>query len=169
MRVSTVFLRTSVLLTAFVVMSGCGGPEYRVVKRYIPPSSSVESECVQQAKAYRSACETASRNYQAECARIAESVSGASYEQAMRDYELKVKEFEVCASERDAKIAAGQYEGSTRTLALMTCLPPIKPSQGRFVDYSGCRDDSCEAEYDILYEACNGKIVKESRCVKNCD
>lgn len=146
------------LCLAFLAMllSGCG-PYYKTFTTYLPPQNDQGRHCALNCENQRLICQNDCDDTYQSCVREAQLEAKADYLDAKEDY-LDRKEHCVRRAHRED----GKEDRRCRHLS--------EPSLFSYVHDSHCRSEcGCQETFDRCFEICGGRVVRETRCVSNCN
>lgn len=178
---------TGALLAA--LLGGCATPHYQKFYRHEPPADPQGIACVQGCDEKKQGCQADCRSrYQACLARIEPEVEGR-YLEALKQYEQDLMEYSHALRHYEMQLDFYYWPGYhwyprygywypwyawNPWPAPAVWLPPVPSQPTRdsvraWLARQNCQDDcGCLPAYDACFTACGGKVIEETRCVKNC-
>lgn len=134
-----------------LAVAGCG-PQYRTFTNYEPPADDVGRDCALRCLDERRLCRRENDLGVQQCRIDAQKDAEEANLDLERDFRIDLKRFR-----------AGLYE-----------TPPEKPAAVR-PDYGRCSREAsggearCGQDFDLCYQTCGGRVIRETHCVANCD
>jgi hypothetical protein len=176
------------LLTAgallLALLGGCATPQYQTNVSLIPPVDPQGRACVQDCDARKTACQADCRSRYEACARDVEPQVEARYLDALKRYELELKQYAAALRHYEMELQFGwmhsypyrypyywwdPWPGPYFPPAYREPVMPTRDAVRAQLLKSSCQDDcGCLPAFDTCFVGCGGQIVKETVCVKNC-
>jgi len=183
MRLPRLF-KTLAALTLLAAMAGCATPQYQTTIRLIPPGDAQGRACVQECETKKIACQNECQaRYQA-CAQGVEPQVEVRYAEALRQYELELKQYAAALRHYEMQLRFdwmhgypfypyGWYPypwpGPAFPPPYREPVMPTRDSVRAQLIKSTCQDDcGCLPAYDACFVGCGGQRVSETVCIKNC-
>lgn len=127
------------------------GPVYETKVTYIAPTDTQGKSCASKCEMNRSSCQQNCDNKYDACVRETRLISQNRYLEEKNQY---LEKKNLCkGKDRDKD-----------------CQNLREPYMSSYVSDSNCRKEcGCQTSFERCFEICGGKVLKETRCVSDCD
>lgn len=168
-----------------VLFGGCATPRYQTVHRHEPPADPQGQACVQNCEVKRQACQADCQARNRACLAEIEPLVEGRYLEALKQYEMDLMQYASALRHYEMQLDfywPGYYWYPRYgywypwhpwpTPAIWLPRVPSQPTRDSVraaLAGQKCQDDcGCLPAYDACFTACGGRIIEETRCVKNC-
>ena len=166
------------------ILGGCATPQYQTIVHLVPPGDAAGLACVQGCDAGKTACQADCQHRYQACVKDLEPQVEASYIEALKKYELELKQYAADLRHYEMELQLGWmysypyyypyywWDPWPRPYFPPSYREPVMPTRDSVraqLAKSNCQDDcGCLPAYDDCFVGCGGQIVRETVCIKNC-
>ena len=143
-------MKTFLILVLSSLLIACG-PVYETKITYVTPTDAQGKSCASKCEKDRVSCQQKCDNKYDACMRETRLINQNRYLEEKNQY---LEKKNLCKGKEKDK----------------DCQHLREPYMSSYVNDSDCRKNcNCQPNFERCFEICGGKVIKEARCVSDCD